>query len=64
MNYQCYYEYPDGTRCKKEQAECWCSDEHREKWQAEHYKNHKSLQKRSTEEMQEKIKEMGKHAKF
>lgn len=39
---RCYFLAPvvDGERkqCEKIQDDCWCSDEHKEAWQQENYK--------------------------
>jgi len=41
---RCYFKYEEvddkGERvqCEKIQDDCWCSDEHREAWQKENYK--------------------------
>lgn len=35
--FQCYFVDENGVRCTKEQADCWCSPEHKKIWQEKQY---------------------------
>jgi|GEM_PF-3458719 len=64
--YQCYFTDKEGKRCAREQADCWCSSEHEQVWKSENYQDFrpKGEHKLSVEEMQKRLKEMGKSKKF
>lgn len=63
--YQCYFVDENGDRCKKEQADCWCSPEHKKLEQASRYSSNRPRGQRqlTPAEMAEGFKEMAKKAR-
>lgn len=66
MSFQCYYESLSGERCKNEQEGYWCSEQHEKAWKETTYgiKTREDRKRMSIEDIQKRLKEMGKETHF
>lgn len=60
MSFQCYFVDNNNQRCKNEQEDCWCSQEHEQAWKVINYQDNRPKQQRqlSIKDIQKRLQEM------
>lgn len=66
--FQCYYQSDRNdptTRCKNEQEEEWCSEEHKSLWQKENYTDRRvrGIRRKTIEDIQENLRRMAQESR-